>query len=209
MKRSFLVQWLVLGLIVGLGGSGCKHPQKGLTPIPNRPVTINNPPPSGPTSIPSLSGGGTPTDAGARGTSEPIGPNGTNPLAPMASFEGRDVDYKPFEADTVYFDFDRSSVKASERSKIEDVANQLKNAAPGMDLVVEGHCDERGTEEYNRALGERRALAIREYLVGLGIGAERIRTISYGEDKPADPGHDEAAWSKNRRGVFGMLLPKK
>ena len=210
MKRSFLVQWVVLGLIVSLGGSGCKHSQKGLTPIPNRPVTINNPPPSGPANVPVLPpGGGGLNEPGAKGTAEPIGPNGTNPLAPIASFEGRDVDYKPFEADTVYFDYDRASIKASERSKLEDVANQLKKAAPGNDVVVEGHCDERGTEEYNRALGERRAQAIREYLIGLGIGAERIRTISYGEDKPADPGHDEAAWSKNRRGVFGMLLPKK
>ena len=75
-------------------------------------------------------------------------------------------------------------------------------------LLIEGNCDERGTEEYNRALGERRALAAREALAKLGIDPMRIRTISYGKDKPADPGHDEAAWAKNRRDDFVLLHPK-
>ncbi len=66
-------------------------------------------------------------------------------------------------------------------------------------LLIEGNCDERGTEEYNRSLGERRALAAREALAKLGVDPTRIRTISYGKDKPVDPGHDEAAWAKNRR----------
>ena len=75
-------------------------------------------------------------------------------------------------------------------------------------LLIEGNCDERGTEEYNRALGERRALAAREALAKLGVDPMRILTISYGKDKPADPGHDEAAWQKNRRDDFVLLHPK-
>jgi peptidoglycan-associated lipoprotein len=72
---------------------------------------------------------------------------------------------------------------------------------------VEGHCDERGTEGYNLSLGERRALAVRTYLVNLGISADRVYTISFGEARPAVDGHTEAAWSKNRRGEFILLLP--
>jgi peptidoglycan-associated lipoprotein len=74
---------------------------------------------------------------------------------------------------------------------------------------VEGNCDERGTEEYNRSLGERRALALRESLISLGIEATRVDTISYGEDKPVATGHDEAAWKQNRRGDFIQLTPPK
>jgi peptidoglycan-associated lipoprotein len=126
----------------------------------------------------------------------------------MEKWEGRPMNKEIFKAYTVFFDFDRSEVKGSERSKIESVADEMKKGAPGNDLLVEGHCDERGTEEYNRALGERRALAIREYLVNLGLGANRIRTISYGKDKPVDSEHNDAAWAKNRRGEFILLLPK-
>jgi peptidoglycan-associated lipoprotein len=98
-------------------------------------------------------------------------------------------------------------VKSSEQSKVLAVASALKsdNAAK---LLIEGHCDERGTEEYNRALGERRALALRGSLAGMGVDAMRVRTISYGEDKPVANGHDESAWRQNRRGVFVLLHPK-
>jgi peptidoglycan-associated lipoprotein len=119
-----------------------------------------------------------------------------------------DEDRNQFREQTVYFDFDKSTIKASEQSKIQSVANYLKSEPRAM-LNVEGHCDERGTAEYNRSLGERRALAVREYLISLGTIGERINTISFGEDKPADPGHDEAAWAKNRRGEFILLRPKR
>jgi peptidoglycan-associated lipoprotein len=74
-------------------------------------------------------------------------------------------------------------------------------------VEVDGHCDERGTEEYNRALGERRALALREELISLGVDPNRIDTVSYGKDRPAETGHDEAAWRKNRRGEFLLETP--
>ena len=73
---------------------------------------------------------------------------------------------------------------------------------PAMQVTIEGHCDERGTAEYNLALGERRALSAKTYLVSLGIPAERVRTVSYGKEFPFDPGHNEEAWSKNRRAHF-------
>lgn len=104
----------------------------------------------------------------------------------------------------VYFDFDSAQVNPGERTKLEAVAAYLRdNAAIG--LVVEGHCDERGSNEYNLALGERRALAVRAYLVGLGVDAARIQTKSLGEEQPVALGHDEASWSQNRRASFGLF----
>jgi len=102
---------------------------------------------------------------------------------------------------TVYFAYDRSTIGTSERYKLNQVGKYL-NENKMFGLIVEGHCDEKGSAEYNRALGERRAQAIRDYLAGLGIGADRIQTKSYGEEKPTDAGHDEAAWAANRRGDF-------
>ena len=104
----------------------------------------------------------------------------------------------------VYFDYDSAQVNPSERSKLDGVADHLKqNTAQG--LTVEGHCDERGSNEYNLSLGERRALAVRAYLVGLGIDGARIQTKSYGEERPVAMGHDEASWSQNRRAEFVIV----
>ncbi len=110
-------------------------------------------------------------------------------------------------AQTVHFDFDSSVVKANEKSRVDAVAAALKNDSAAK-LLIEGHCDERGTEEYNRSLGERRALALRESLTALGVDPMRVKTVSFGEDKPVDPGHDESAYKKNRRGEFILLHPK-
>jgi peptidoglycan-associated lipoprotein len=104
---------------------------------------------------------------------------------------------------TVYFDYDSAVIKTSEKKKLAAVAAALKGNS--KKLVVEGHCDERGTEEYNRALGERRARAAQAELVSLGIDASRISTISYGKDKPVDLGHDASAWGKNRRCEFVLI----
>jgi len=108
----------------------------------------------------------------------------------------------------VHFDYDSSVVKSSEKAKVSKVAIYLKGNS-AVAVRVEGNCDERGTEEYNRSLGERRALALREDLARLGIDPSRVDTISYGEDKPVDSGHDESAWRKNRRGDFILLTPPK
>lgn len=133
-------------------------------------------------------------------------PVGGGPLGP--GHEGWIEDHDSLKADTVYFDFDKSAIKSSERSKLADVVNYLKSH-PAAAVRVEGNCDERGTEEYNRSLGERRALASREYLVREGISPNRVDTVSYGLDHPVDPGHNEAAWSKNRRDDFTVLTPPR
>jgi len=103
----------------------------------------------------------------------------------------------------IHFDFDKTDIHPDDRPVLDAVAEELMKHADRTVLVA-GHCDERGTVEYNIALGDRRAAAARDYLVRLGASAERIRTISYGEAKPIDPGHDEAAWAKNRRDEFEL-----
>ena len=103
----------------------------------------------------------------------------------------------------VFFDFDRSDLTAEGREKLASNARVLK-AASDVKIVIEGLCDERGTREYNLGLGERRAHAVKTYLVSLGVSTSRIRTISYGEEKPFATGHNEEAWKQNRRAHFGL-----
>ena len=109
-----------------------------------------------------------------------------------------DVDFSP-----VYFGFDSTVVPQGELGKIDAVAQHL-TAKTDRVVVIEGNCDERGSSEYNMSLGENRAIIIRNYLVQSGITADRIQTRSYGAEKPAVDGHDESAWSKNRRGEFAI-----
>lgn len=141
-----------------------------------------------------------------------VGPGSTTIPGPIGELpghqglEGMVPDRTAFQPYTVYFEFDRSALIRSEQPKAEAVANALK-AKPNTKVQIEGHCDERGTEEYNRALGERRALAIREFLMNLGIEGHRVFTISYGEDKPAVDSHSDEAWAKNRRGEFILYSP--
>jgi peptidoglycan-associated lipoprotein len=101
----------------------------------------------------------------------------------------------------VFFDFDSTELNAQSQAILNQDAAVMKQN-PTWSVTVEGHCDERGTAEYNLALGERRAVAARTYLVSLGIPAERLRTVSYGKEFPFEPGHDESAWAKNRRAHF-------
>jgi len=103
--------------------------------------------------------------------------------------------------DAIIFDYDSAQIRESERTKLEAVGDYLKKNA-GVGVIIEGNCDERGSAEYNLALGERRALAARAYLIGLGIDGANLQTKSYGEEKPVNPGHDESAWSVNRRDEF-------
>ncbi len=104
----------------------------------------------------------------------------------------------------IHFDFDRYEVRRGDEEILKEDAAWLKKN-PKTKVQVEGHCDERGTVEYNLALGERRANYAKQYLVSLGIAADRISTISYGKERPLDPGHDEEAWAKNRRVHFVVL----
>lgn len=105
------------------------------------------------------------------------------------------------EAGTVYFAYDSSQLDPTALETLKRNAEIIKQM-PNALIQLEGHCDERGTQEYNLALGERRAMAVRDYLIRLGISGDRLVTISYGEEDPADPGHTESAWAKNRRVEF-------
>ena len=115
---------------------------------------------------------------------------------------------KELQIPDIHFDFDKSNLKPEARAI-------LKAGAPAYlryknyKLVIEGHCDERGTSEYNLALGQRRADETSKYLIDLGIEKERIKTISYGKERPLDPGHNETAWAKNRRAHFVVSQPMK
>ncbi|HEX9750382.1 MAG TPA: peptidoglycan-associated lipoprotein Pal [candidate division Zixibacteria bacterium] len=101
----------------------------------------------------------------------------------------------------IYFDFDKYNLRPDARTALDHNYQMLRDN-PGMRIMIEGHCDERGTDEYNLALGERRAKAAKDYLAKLGIDGSRISIISYGEERPVALGHDEDAWSRNRRGEF-------
>lgn len=101
----------------------------------------------------------------------------------------------------IYFDFDKANLKSEAKATLNANAELLK-AESGGKIIIEGHCDERGTNEYNLALGERRAMAAYEYLKTLGISSDRMSTISFGEERPAATGNDESAWSRNRRAEF-------
>ena len=102
--------------------------------------------------------------------------------------------------DRVYFETDKHNISSASAFTLESQANWLKST-PGFQLLIEGHCDERGTREYNLALGERRANAAKDYLMTYGISSDRISVLSYGKERPVDSGSNPLAWSKNRRSV--------
>jgi peptidoglycan-associated lipoprotein len=108
-----------------------------------------------------------------------------------------------FQNENIYFDFDKSDLKPEAQSVLNQKAAFLRNNPPYYVLIA-GNCDNRGTEEYNLALGERRAASAKDYLMALGISGERIKTISYGELRPADPRNNEEAWALNRRDQFNL-----
>jgi peptidoglycan-associated lipoprotein len=114
---------------------------------------------------------------------------------------GVDGEFLEGEFAPVYYEYDSSQIAPGERSKLEEVAVYM-GQNPDVNLIVEGHCDERGSREYNLSLGERRALASRAYLVGLGVDGARIQTRSYGSERPVAFGHNEEAWRQNRRAEF-------
>ena len=192
MKSAKFLNLIVLGLVLTLPFVGCKRKPGSITPLPHGARSgPTEPAPGG------MIGPGGPGSITETATGFPAGPG----------HPGWAEHPEQFKAQTVYFDFDSAVVKSGEKSKIETVVSYLK-ANPSHAVKIEGNCDERGTEEYNRSLGERRALAVREELIAAGIAPDRVDTISYGEDKPAVPGHDEAAYKKNRRDEFVLLTPK-
>lgn len=216
MKLAKSVQLFAVALALSFTVVGCKKGLDKTTGIPGQradPITDSNPNP-----IRDLNQGGVvpPINTGRDGTGvftepgKPFDPTagGTGGIAAAkGDFSNWKENREEFAALTVYFDFDKSNIKPGEVSKLEEVAKKMKASFQGKALRIEGHCDERGTEEYNRALGDRRALSVREKLVQLGLDPEMLPTITFGEEKPADPGHDDAAFSKNRRGELILLSP--
>jgi len=140
-------------------------------------------------------------DSGSSGASAAPAPASTQQAtAPQGPKPGTSLDLEINVGDRVFFDFDKSTLRANGRTTIERWAAWLKTY-PANKIMVEGHADERGTREYNLALGERRANASREYLISLGVDPNRVKTISYGKERPAIPGSNENAYAQNRRGV--------
>jgi peptidoglycan-associated lipoprotein len=126
--------------------------------------------------------------------------NGSGSVSGGVATPGSAEDLAQNVGDRVFFDTDSSTLSADAQKTLDKQATWLKQYA-NVNVTVEGHCDERGTREYNLALGERRAAATKKYLIGVGIDAKRISTISYGKERPAVIGSDESAWSQNRRAV--------
>ena len=111
---------------------------------------------------------------------------------------------KTILATLIHFDYDKAIIRGGDAAVLDQKVAILQ-ANPGLRIRISGHCDERGSDEYNLALGNRRATAAKQYLVSHGIDAGRVETVSYGEERPMDPGHNEDAWSKNRRDEFDIL----
>mgnify|MGYP001451221022 FL=1 len=190
---------LVLAALMAATSTGCKTKPKNITPIPGGNASV-----AGSGSLLGRDSSGTVNGGGDVVTVDQSGNIG---LSDLDDFENMLMDRDALAAQTVYFELDRSEIHPDDLSKVEAVAGILAQD-PQNKVLIEGHCDERGTEEYNRALGERRALSVRDALSGLGVSADRVRTMSYGEDRPADPGLNDAAYSRNRRGEFVLLKPK-
>jgi peptidoglycan-associated lipoprotein len=142
----------------------------------------------------------TPETSSATDGSGSTGTSTTSSASTSTVTPGTLQDFTQNVGDRVFFSFDRYDLTPEAQATLQKQAAWLK-AYPQVTVVVEGHADERGTREYNLALGERRASSVANYLVALGIDANRIQTISYGKERPAVDGHDETAWAQNRRGV--------
>jgi peptidoglycan-associated lipoprotein len=130
---------------------------------------------------------------------KPTAPAGAGTQVAAAGVAATQEKPSPFQ--DIRFDFDKSFIRDDAKPILSGVADYLKKNK-GSRLQIEGHCDERGTSEYNMALGDRRAESARAFLVSLGVSASALSTVSFGKEKPLDPGHNEAAWAKNRRAHF-------
>ena len=122
----------------------------------------------------------------------------------MATTSAVDAAAQQITDGVVYFDFDKYDIKAEYRDMLQQKAELMKQY-PSIRVRIEGNCDERGTQEYNLALGERRARAAYEYMIRLGVPAEQLDIISYGKERPAVEGTGEAVWAKNRRDEFNVI----
>jgi peptidoglycan-associated lipoprotein len=186
--KSRRVAAVVATIILAAGISACAKKKPPVArPIPPPPAAAADPSTGAPPAPPEP----------VRETPMPPEPLASDPLS------ATDIDLinknSPFQP--VFYRYDSSEVD-TESQKVLNANAEILKKYPTWVITIEGHSDERGTAEYNLALGERRAAAARTYLVSLGIPADRLKTVSYGKEFPFDPGHDEAAWAKNRRAHF-------
>jgi peptidoglycan-associated lipoprotein len=186
LNRAWLVLAVAASLAAGCGGK-------------KRPPAVSTAPPSTETS-----GRTQPTEV------PPAGETGPD-VRSLGAESARGEDFTPSNAETgeggpledIRFEYDSASLTDQARSMLEKHALWLQSHRAAQ-VMVEGHCDERGTVEYNLALGEKRARAARDYLASLGVAGERLRTVSYGKERPLDTGNNEAAWAANRRAHFAV-----
>ena len=198
MKQKLLFGAIFSGLL--LFGAGCASdtPPEDTSKVPGAAV---DPYKENSTSLESAPGGG----SGAGQWQDPAAFGGA---VDKDGWREADPSGKRLNMPVIYFKYDSDALVPSETANLDKIAIYLSDK-PELGLVIEGHSDQRGTEEYNRALGERRANAIRAYLVKRGVADNKIKTVSYGEDKPAVSGNGESVWKQNRRGVpIPMILPR-
>ncbi|HKI51951.1 MAG TPA: peptidoglycan-associated lipoprotein Pal [Geothermobacteraceae bacterium] len=181
MKKVLKMHWIVMALLCLLLAAGCA---KKPAPTPVEPAPSE-------TVMPAETVSG-------------VAETGMNESA-VSESTMQQTEAVMAELQRVHFDFDQFTLSAEARDILTANAAYLQ-ANSGVRVRIEGHCDERGSDEYNLALGERRAQAAKDYLESLGVAADRLETISYGEELPLDAGHDEAAWAKNRRAEFKAIM---
>jgi len=190
MRTVLKLSVVLLALLVVVAGCNRRRP----------PVSAPTPPPSSTTAPPSITGAAPPPPPTRVDDALPVPTQPALDDDPIANRSLDDLNRNsPFRP--VFFTVDSAELNDEARAVANENAEILKKY-PRWVITIEGHCDERGTPEYNLALGERRAQAVRNYLVSLGISADRIRTVSYGKEFPFDPARTEEAYAKNRRGHF-------
>ena len=195
LKRVFGGAALAAGLL--FGGFGCPHvPTEDTSPIPE----AASDPGAGASNVDLNSRGGEFGSGSGAGQWQDVDPQNPDAGSDRNGWRLADPSGARLNMPIVYFAFDSDTLVPSETAKLDRIAAYMSDKAE-LGLVIEGHCDQRGTDEYNRALGERRANAVRAYLVNAGLADGRLRTVSYGKDKPEVEGTGEAVWKQNRRGV--------
>ncbi|MCX7823230.1 MAG: peptidoglycan-associated lipoprotein Pal [Syntrophobacterales bacterium] len=190
LRKNWLVKLVVAFLLFGLFFTGCGK------------KTVQGPPMPPGLGGPGMPGAGSPSGDSSFG-SAPLTDEKLRALGITTEEQKREFlrQKEQFENEDIHFDFDSSVIREDAKPILAKKAEFLKKY-PTLTITIEGHCDERGTNEYNLALGERRAHSAWQYLVNLGINPERMQMISYGEERPIATGHDEASWAKNRRAHF-------
>ena len=200
MRVRSQVQFLLfLTVLIGaLTLAGCpKRPEvMQAAPAPAGPAAATVPAPQA--AQPSPQTAETPVTRPAAPAETPVRPSQAAPAAAAPAQPGAPG---PSPLKDIFFDYDKASIRDDQKAALNDNVGWLKGNS-GAKVLLEGHCDERGTAEYNLALGERRAKAVKDYLIAAGVAADRVSTISYGKERPFVLGHDESAWKWNRRGHF-------